>query len=485
MAKTLICNATVVDPSQGLHSRLDVLIEDSKIVALERRIPRSQADDVFDADGFFIAPGFVDLRTHLREPGGESSETIESGTEAAAAGGYTTIHAMANTNPICDTMTGVHYIQSRAAAVGCVNVVPVAAVTIGQKGEALANLGVLAEMGVGAFSDSMNPIMNAEIMRRALEYTRMLGIPIFEHCQDVNLRGDGVMHEGPISLRLGLKGIPRVAESTMVARDIALAASTGGHVHLSHISTRESVEVIRAAKSSGISVTAEVTPHHLTMTDEDVLEYNTLAKVMPPLCAEEDRLSLIDALEDGTIDCIATDHAPHASANKNRVFDAAPFGIIGLETAFPLLYTRFVETGIWSLDFLIERLTVIPARVMGKKWGTLMPGASADLTVFALGTEYTLLEKHLRSKSSNCPWLGQKLSARILATYVSGVPVFQNSEAFPKGVYAPHEVSVPDAKVKVKKAKPEKNTAAKPVNSTNGRKATPSKPKRKRSTAKS
>ncbi|MEQ8820612.1 MAG: dihydroorotase [Sumerlaeia bacterium] len=430
MQRILIHNGIVADPSQGLHDRLDLLIEDGRIAEVAKDIPRDRADRLIDAQGFTISPGFIDLHTHLREPGGEGSETIETGSRAAAAGGFTTIYCMPNTNPVCDTRTGVQFVVSRAETSGIIRVIPVASVTRGQKGEELAEFGALLETGAGAFSDDGHPVMNANIMRRALACTRMLGVPIFDHAEDMDLTGAGVMHEGPVSLRLGLPGIPRISESTIVARDIALADETGGHIHICHVSARESVEAIREGKRNGIRVTAEVSPHHLTMTDEAVIGYNTHAKMKPPLNAEEDRQALIAALEDGTIDCVATDHAPHAATTKLNVFDGAPYGIIGMETAFPVLYTDFVATGQWSLEFLIEKMALAPARIMEQPWGTLRPGSLADLTLLDLNCEYTFEERHLRSKSSNCPWLGKTMKARIAATLLGGEIVFTNPDCF-------------------------------------------------------
>ncbi|CAN5402486.1 dihydroorotase [soil metagenome] len=424
MAKILIHKGRVVDSSQGFNGAMDVLIEDGRILSIQRNIAVSEDMRTIDATGLTIAPGFIDLHTHLREPGGETAETIESGTMAAAAGGFTTIMCMPNTKPVCDTETGVHYILSRAASHGCVRVIPIAAITKGQLGEELTNIGNLKAAGAGAFSDDGHPVMNAEIMRRALEYTKMIGVPIFEHCEDMNLSGDGVMHEGAVSLRLGVKGIPRASESIMVSRNAALAAATGGHIHICHVSARESVEAIREAKKNGVHITAEVSPHHLTMTDEDIGQYDTNYKMKPPLCAAEDRDALIAALEDGTIDCIATDHAPHSSTAKATVFDAAPFGLIGMEAAFPVLYTAFVAKRRWSLDFLIEKMTTGPAGVMGEKWGSLKRGSQADLVLLKLGEEYQFSRGHLRSKSSNCPWLGQTMRAAIVGTFVNGVQVF-------------------------------------------------------------
>jgi dihydroorotase len=417
----LVRNATVVDPSQRLHQRLDILIEDGVIAALDRDIPTSRAQHVLDAKGLIAAPGFVDLHVHLREPGGESSETIETGMRAAAAGGFTTIFAMPNTNPVCDTTTGVQYILSRAAELARIRVVPVGCVTRGQMGEDLADLGSLHAAGAGAFSDDGRPIMNAGLMRRALEYTRMLGVPILDHCEDLSLTGDGQIHEGVAALRLGITGIPRCSESIIVARDVTLAELARGHVHIMHVSTRESVEAIRAGKRHGTHVTAEVTPHHLTLTEDAIDGYNTNAKMKPPLNMEKDRQALIAALEDGTIDCISTDHAPHSPTSKATVFEQAPYGILGLESAFAVLCTEFVATGKWTLDFLIEKMTIAPTQVVAGTWGTLRPGACADLCLIAAGGKpWTFDLGAIRSRSRNSPWLGKDFKACIAGTIAQG-----------------------------------------------------------------
>lgn len=416
----LIRNATVVDPSQRLHQRLDILVENGAIAALDRGIPESRAREVLDATGLVACPGFVDLHVHLREPGGEGAETIETGMRAAAAGGFTTVFAMPNTNPVCDTTTGVQYVLSRAAELARIRVVPVAAVTRGQLGEEIVDFGSLVAAGAGAFSDDGRPIMNAAIMRRALEYTRMLGVPILDHCEDLNLTGDGQMHEGVHALRLGLAGIPRCSESIMVARDVTLADLARGHIHVMHVSTRESVAAIRAGKDRGIHVTAEASPHHLTLTEDAVGNYDTNAKMKPPLNMEKDRQALVAALEDGTIDCIATDHAPHSPTAKGTVFDSAPFGILGLETAFAVLHTKFVATGQWKLDFLIERMTSAPARIVKAPWGTLKPGACADIALLREGHAWKFTERDIRSKSRNSPWLGETFTARVAATIAQG-----------------------------------------------------------------
>ena len=439
----LITGATVVDPSQSLSAKRDVLIEKGRISAIEASIPRNRAGSVIDAAGLLLTPGLIDIHSHLREPGGSSSETIETGTRAAAAGGFTTVFCMPNTNPVCDSPVVVRYIIDRAEQVGAVRVVPVAAVTKGQQGEHLADLGALHLAGAGAFSDDGRPVMNAQVMRRALQYSRMIGLPVFDHAEDLQLTGDGVMHEGRVSLRLGLKGIPRSSEATIVARDAALALETGGRLHICHVSNRDSVEAIRHFKERGAALTAEVSPHHLTLTDEAVAAgdgYSTSTKMKPPLCAEDDRQSLIEALEEGVIDCIATDHAPHFPASKDTLFDTAPFGILGFESAFAVLYTEFVATKRWKLEFLVDRLTAAPARVAGGATGalgTLRPGSLADIALFQTGADYLFDESSLRSRSRNSPWLGSTFKARTAATLFAGAEALAHPGVFPSGVFAP------------------------------------------------
>ncbi len=435
----LIAGGIVVDPSQEIHERLDVLIERGKIAQVARTIPRTRAERVIDAAGLHVVPGFVDLHAHLRDPGGAASETMETGTDAAAAGGFTTVFAMPNTNPVCDSPVVVRYVLDRAEQLGRVRVVPVAAVTRGQSGEHLADLGALKQAGAMAFSDDGKPLMSAQVMRRALQYAHTLSVPVFDHCEDLSLTGDGVMHEGEVSLRLGLKGIPRSSEATAVARDAALALETGGRLHICHVSNRDSVAVIREFKARGAPISAEVTPHHLTLTDDSVAEgegYRTSAKMKPPLCEASDRKALLEAVADGTIDCIATDHAPHSPASKDTLFDAAPFGIIGFESAISVLYTAFVAPGVWALDFLIRRLTIDPARVVGADWGSLRPGAGADVALLQLGRESVFDERSLRSRSRNSPWLGKKMAARVVGTLAAGVDAFADPSIFPQGLFA-------------------------------------------------
>lgn len=436
----LIRGGTVVDPARKLHERRDVLIEAETIVAVDAGIPSSRARFQVDATGLIVCPGFVDLHSHLREPGGNASETIESGTRAAAAGGFTTVFCMPNTNPVCDSHVVVRYMLDRAKETGCIRVAPVAAVTRGQSGESLSELGALVNAGALAFSDDGRPVANAMVMRRALQYAHMLGVPIFDHCEDMSLTADGVMHEGPVSLGLGLKGIPRSSEATIVARDCALAYETGGHLHICHVSNRDSVAAIRHWKQRGAPVTAEVSPHHLTLTDDEVARdsegraYSTSAKMKPPLCSEDDRQVLIAALEDGTIDCIATDHAPHSPALKDTLFAEAPFGILGFESAFAVLHTEFVTTGRWKLDFLIEKMTMAPAAIMDAPWGTLAPGATADIALIATDETFVFDESCLRSRSRNSPWIGRTMKGRIVGTLASGREAFVEAARFPGGL---------------------------------------------------
>lgn len=441
--RTIIRGATAVDPAQRLHDRRDLLIEAGRIVGLERSLDPGPHDLVIDASGLLLIPGLVDLHAHLREPGGTASETIESGTRAAAAGGFTTVFCMPNTNPVCDSPVVVRYIIDRAEQVGSARVIPIAAVTKGQNGEQLADMGALKAAGALALSDDGRPVPNASVMRRALQYARMLNLPIFDHAEDLSLTGDGVMHEGDVSLRLGLKGIPRSSEATIVARDAALALETGGRLHICHVSNKDSVAAIRHFKDRGAPLTAEVSPHHLTLTDEAVEAgprhalhetYRTSAKMKPPLCAEEDRQALIEALEDGTIDCIATDHAPHFPASKDTLFDAAPFGILGFESAFAVLYTAFVQTGHWSVDFLVEKMTASAAGIVSGPWGALRLGQQADIALVETGVRYTFDESHLRSRSRNSPWIGDSFTARVAGTLLAGREVFAHPAVYPSGL---------------------------------------------------
>ncbi len=436
MSDLLIRGARVVDPSQGLDAQRDVLIRDGRIAAINDSGKGDKADRTLDAGGLVVAPGFVDVHIHLRYPGGDASETVETGTLAAAAGGFTSVFCMPNTNPTTDSPLIVRSIIDRAKEACGVRVYPVGAVTKGLSGTELVDFAAMKASGAGAFSDDGRPVATTDIMRRAMECTRELGAVILDHCEDLSLTGDGVMHEGPTAVRLGLAGIPRLSEAAFVMRDCALSLLTGARLHICHVSNAESVEVIRWYKSRGAPITAEVSPHHLTLTDEVVAtgsngrgSYDTHAKMKPPLCEESDRLALIAALEDGTLDCIATDHAPHSPASKSTLFDEAPFGILGMETAFPVCYTEFVASGRWKLPWLIERLTIAPARAVGIEAGTLRVGAPADLTILDLQGTHRFRESDLRSKSRNCPWIGADMKARIGATLVGGRTAFVHPDA--------------------------------------------------------
>jgi dihydroorotase len=428
----------VIDPANGVDAVADVVIAAGRIATVGSGTGRDAAE-ALDASGLVVCPGFVDIHTHLREPGFEHKETIASGTRAAAHGGFTTVCAMPNTEPPTDCAAAVEFVLKAASSAGVVRVLPIGCATRGRAGGALADLAELERAGAVAFSDDGAPVCDAHLMRRALEYAGMLGVPVIDHCEERALVAGGVMHEGWVSARLGLRGVPSAAEEAIVARDIALAKETGGHVHIAHVSTGGSVEMIRNAKAMGVSVSAEVTPHHLAMTHEAVLlgpgeapgglAYDTNAKVNPPLRTRADVEACVTGLRDGTIDCIATDHAPHSPASKDTLFQEAPFGIIGFESAFSVLHRAFVETGRWRLDFLIEKMSLAPARVLGAEWGTLRPGSDAELALLRIGEEFEFDESRLRSRSRNSPWLGERFGARVACTVSGGRAVFEEEGA--------------------------------------------------------
>jgi len=427
MRELLVKGGHVVDPANGIDAPMDVLVADGKIAAVEAHLEKTDAE-VIDASGHHVLPGFVDLHVHLREPGREDKETILSGTRAAAAGGFTSICSMPNTTPVIDRATGINYLRSATQRDSMVNVYPAAAVTIGQEGREITEFGDLVQRGAVAFTDDGHCVMDSEIMRRALEYTAMFDVPVMDHCEDDTLKHDGAVNEGRVSMLLGLKGIPTVAETVMVARDIALAEYTGGRIHIQHVSTRRSVELIREGKQRGVHVTAEATPHHLTLTEEACLEFDTNAKVAPPLRSEDDRQALIEGLLDGTIDVIATDHAPHTDIEKDMVFTEAPFGMIGLETAFAVCYGELVAKGRTDLAMLVAKLTVHPAQLLRINKGTLSVGADADITIVDLGLERTITPEVLHSKSSNTPFLGKTLRAFPVQTIVGGNLVYSKGQ---------------------------------------------------------
>lgn len=421
----LIEGGRVLDPAQGLDGFYDLLIRDGRIERIgERGSLGGEGWEVIDAEGLWVIPGMIDMHCHLREPGYEYKETIRTGTMAGVAGGYTTLVAMANTDPVNDNASVTRYILEKAAKEGVARVLPVGAVTRGMKGEALSDMGELKKAGVVALSDDGRPVANSEVMRRALEYARAFDLTIISHCEDPDLSRDGVMNEGCVSTRLGLKGIPYTSETVMIAREIDLAELTGSRVHIAHVSTRRGVELIREAKARGVRVTAEVTPHHLTLTEEAVKGFDTNTKVNPPLRTEEDRLALIEGLKDGTIDAIATDHAPHSLMEKEVEFDLAAFGMVGLETALPLILNLIREEGMDPL-YLIEKVTTNPARILGIEGGSLREGSRADITIIDPEREWIVDPEGFLSKGRNTPFKGWKMRGRVVRTIVEGRIVYE------------------------------------------------------------
>lgn len=424
MKRLLIRGGTVVDPSQGLEGPRDILIEDGKILAIAPNLDVSDAE-TWDAKGLHALPGLIDMHVHFREPGQEHKETYASGTRSAALGGVTSVVPMANTNPIVEKQADLKFASYLAQDQAIVNVFPVAAATVGQKGEELTEYADLKENGAIALSDDGRPIMNGAVMRRVLEYSAMVGLPLLLHEEDTNLSAHGSMHEGYWSTYLGLPGIPPAAEEVMIARDLILADETRGSIHIQHVSTSRAVDLIRIGKSRGIRVTAEAAPHHFTLTDEAVRGYRTSAKMNPPLRTARDREAVIEGLRDGTLDLIATDHAPHTRHEKEQEFDLAPFGIIGLETLFPLTYTQLVLAGHLSLSEAIRKLTIEPARVLGLEKGSLRPGADADLTLVDLSLRRVYTEAEIQSKSRNTPFIGTELQGWPVGTIVGGKVVMR------------------------------------------------------------
>jgi dihydroorotase len=422
----LILGGRVIDPSRGMDEISDLLLQDGKVEALGRNLGRPDAAVVLDAAGKVVSPGFIDLHVHLREPGQEDVETVATGAMAAAAGGFSAVCAMPNTDPVTDNQAAVGFIVSQAQRAGKARVYPIGAVSLGQQGQQLAEFGELVGAGAVAVSDDGKPVASSHLMRTALEYARTFGIPVADHCEEPTLAAGGAMHEGIVSTRLGLKGVPAAAEEIMVARDILLAELTGGHVHLCHMSTRGSVALIRRAKEQGLRVTAEACPHHFTLTHEACEGYNTNAKMNPPLREPEDREAIREGLRDGTIDVICTDHAPHHYDAKEREFDDAPNGIIGLETALGLAITELVGTGLLDLPTLVRRMSEMPARIFGLPGGTLAPGSAADVVVFDPTAQWTVRPEEFFSKSRNTPFGGRSLRGRADITIVRGHVVWNS-----------------------------------------------------------
>ncbi|HWC75631.1 MAG TPA: dihydroorotase [Gemmatimonadales bacterium] len=421
----LLKSGRIIDPSRDMDQPGDVLIQDGKIAGVGRGISGPDGTLVRDVKGKVIAPGLIDLHVHLREPGNEDEETVASGARAAAAGGFTAICAMPNTDPVTDNQAAVGFIVRQSGRAGLARVHPIGAVSIGQKGERLAEFGEMVGAGAVAVSDDGKPVASSHLMRTALEYARTFDIPVADHCEDPTLAAGGVMHEGLVATRLGLKGIPAAAEEIMVARNVLLGELTGGHVHLCHMSTRGSVAIIREAKERGIRVTAEVTPHHLILTDVACEEYDTHAKMNPPLREAADVEALQGALKDGVIDCIASDHAPHAYDEKEAAFDDAPFGIVGLETAFGVAHTELVCSGLFTLPELLKRMTTEPARVFHLPGGTLAQGSVADIVVLDPTAKWTVDPNAFYSKSRNTPFTDRALTGRAVLTIVAGTIVHE------------------------------------------------------------
>src|SRR6266478_4907800 len=421
----LIKNGRVLDPARETDAPLDVLVDEEKIkeVAPAGKIVAPQNAEVFDASGLIVAPGFIDLHAHLREPGQESSETIESGTRAAARGGFTAVCCMPNTKPVNDNASVTRFILDRAKAGASVRVWPIGAASVESKGEAIAEIAGMKQAGIVAVSDDGKPIATARLARQVMDYCRSLGLPVIEHAEDVSLAAGAVMREGVTSTRLGLRGMPAAAESVCVARDVQLAELTGAHVHIAHLSAKASLELVHWAKQRGLHVTCEVTPHHFTLIDEDV-QYDSRFKMNPPLAAREDREALLAGLADGTVEAIATDHAPHEPALKDVEFDRAPFGILGFETALALALEQLVQSGRISLMRMVELFTTGPARVLGIE-RKIAAGQPADFTIFSTDHAWTYNVKESPSKSRNSPFDGRNFKGGPMAAIVAGRIVYR------------------------------------------------------------
>lgn len=430
--KRLLKGGRVVDPATGLDGTYDVLIDGDRIARVEKNIPVDGTITAVDVPAeWVVAPGLIDMHVHLREPGQEHKETVATGTAAAVAGGFTAVACMPNTDPVNDSAGVTEYILKKAAETGLARVYPIGAVSRGSRGEQLADIAELRAAGCVAISDDGRPVATAVLLRRALEYAGMFAMPVIDHCEDQSLKSDGVAHEGYQASLLGLRGIPSAAESIMVHRDITLADLTGGHVHIAHLSVRGSLDAVRTAKARGIRVTCEVTPHHFTLTDESLavpVSYDTNVKMNPPLRESADREALLQGLADGSVDAIATDHAPHHYDEKRVEFDVAPFGIVGLESCVPLAFDRLVHSGLIGMGRLIELLSTTPARILRLPGGSLAVGAPADVTFLAPDLTVTLNAARLRSKSKNTPFDGWTLRGGVAATMVGGRIVYANPD---------------------------------------------------------
>jgi dihydroorotase len=430
MSRRLFKGGRVVDPVNARDGLFDVLLDDGRIAAVGPTIEPDGRTTIVDVPpGLVICPGLIDMHVHLREPGQEHKETVATGTAAAVVGGFTAVACMPNTSPVNDNAGVTAYVLRKAAEAGLARVYPIGAVSRGQMGEQLADLAELKQAGCVAVTDDGRPVATALLMRRALEYTRMLDMPVIEHCEEQTLKGDGVAHEGFQASSLGLRGIPGEAESIMAQRDISLAELTGGRVHIAHMSARQTLDAVRYGKSRGARVTCEVTPHHFVLTDEMLaapVAYDTNTKMNPPLRETADRDAMLRGIADGSVDAIATDHAPHHYDEKDVEFDRAPFGITGLETAVSLCFDRLIHRGLIGLPRLVELLSVNPARILRVPGGSLTEGAPADLTILAPDLPVTIVAAHMRSKSRNTPFDGWQLTGGVAATIVGGRVVYAN-----------------------------------------------------------
>ncbi len=427
--KQLIKNGHVVDPASGKDGIYDVLIEDDRIIRIDENIEEIY-DDLIDATGVYVTPGLVDAHCHLRDPGYEYKEDIESGTKSAAAGGFTSVACMANTNPVIDNESVVNYIISKAKEEGIVNVFPIGSITKGLQGKELSEIGELKFAGAVAISDDGYSVKDASLMKKALQYASMFDMTVISHCEDLPLTEGGLMNEGYISTINGLKGIPSAAEEIMVARDLILSEYTGAPLHIAHVSTALSVELIRNAKKRGVPVTVETCPHYFTLTEEACSGFNTLAKINPPLRTEKDVEAIVEGLKDGTIDIIATDHAPHHDDEKNIEFELAANGIIGFETALPLAVTRLVKPGCLTMEELVRKMSLNPSSILGLNKGTMKEGAVADITIFNADESFTVNVENFKSKSRNSPFNGYKLYGKVYYTIVKGKVVVREGEIF-------------------------------------------------------
>jgi dihydroorotase len=423
MGTLLIRGGRIIDPASGFDAVGDLLIENDKIA----RIGGGSADEILDAAGKIVAPGFIDMHVHLREPGLEHAETIESGSRAAVAGGFTSICCMPNTIPVNDSPMVTRFIIDRARGTASCNVFPIGAITKGSEGEEIAPIGSMKAAGVVAISDDGRPVMNARVTRRAMEFARSFDLPLIQHCEDLNLSAGGDMHEGPHSTRLGLRGIPAASEDVMVARDILLAELTGARYHVAHLSTKNAVAMVAFAKSRGLKVTAEATPHHFAITDAELETYDSNYKMKPPLRSDCDVAAVIDGIVSGAIDAIATDHAPHTGSQKMQEFERCPFGITGLETAIGLSLEALVHSGRISVQRMIALFTTGPEGIMRLGRGKLAVGAPADVTIFDLDHEWTFLAERSHSKSKNSPFDGHRFRGGPFATIVSGKVVWRRA----------------------------------------------------------